>query len=233
MRGMDSRTLPGGLLVAIDGIDGAGKTTLAHHLAEMLRGFGNTVTCTKEPTAGPWGQRLRDSAHAGRLSVAEEVELFRRDRAEHVEQVIAPALARGEVVVLDRYYYSTAAYQGAAGADYAAILADSEAFPRPHVALLLDVPVETGLARIRARGDTPNRFEDAAALEAARAHFLAMESRPELVRIDASLPADEVLRKAWAHVLAAVAERARAAHGFTPAAAEAVTAFAGTRASAS
>lgn len=225
---MDNSPIPGGLLVAIEGIDGAGKTTLAHALAERIRSFGNTVTVTKEPTNGPWGRKLRESATTGRLSVGEEIDLFRKDRSEHVMELIAPALARNEVVVLDRYYYSTAAYQGASGADPSAILEDNSSFaPTPHLTVLLDLSVQTGLGRIRARGDEPNRFETAEALARARDIFLNM-NRPEVVIVDAARPASEVLALVWAHVALAAAERLRQAYGLTPRAGEALLEFSGT-----
>jgi dTMP kinase len=221
--------IPGGLLVAIEGIDGAGKTTVASGLAEMLRGFGNVVSLSKEPTAGTWGRKLRESATSGRLTLEEELDLFRRDRAEHVAQVIQPALDRDEVVILDRYYYSTAAYQGAAGADPERVLSDNESFaPRPHVMLLLDLPVAEGIARIRARGDVPNRFETSDALLRAREIFLGM-GRPEIVVIDAAQSAEAVLSLAWAHVARAAAGVAHAAYGMTPEGGEALLAFGGTR----
>jgi len=130
--------LPGGFLIAIEGIDGAGKTTLAAHLAAQLGHGGTRVHLTKEPTRGPWGTRLRESAATGRLRPEEEAELLLRDRRDHVEQLIAPALARGECVILDRYFPSMVAYQGAAGLDPADLLHANDFAPRPDVLLVLD-----------------------------------------------------------------------------------------------
>ncbi|RBC16462.1 dTMP kinase, partial [Xanthomonas oryzae pv. oryzae] len=75
---------PGGLLIAIEGIDGAGKTTLARRLTTTLEAAGARVVLSKEPTNGPWGTKLRQSAATGRLSADEEAELLIRDRHEHV-----------------------------------------------------------------------------------------------------------------------------------------------------
>src|SRR5262245_41663250 len=102
-----------GILVAVEGIDGAGKSTLADWLVARLYAHGFDVLRTREPTGGPWGQKLRASMTQGRLSPKEELRAFVEDRREHVEQEIRPALADGRVVVIDRYYFSTAAYQGA------------------------------------------------------------------------------------------------------------------------
>ena len=132
--------LPRGFLIAIEGIDGAGKTTQAAMLAEKLKALSLDVVSSKEPTSGPWGTIIRASAHSGRLTPEEELEAFVEDRKQHVEEVIAPALARGAVVILDRYYFSTATYQGARGIDAGAILAANEQFaPRPNLLVIVDL----------------------------------------------------------------------------------------------
>ena len=115
---------------------------------------------------------IRNSASRGRLSVEEEMDLLLKDRREHVDQVIQPALDEEKVVILDRYYFSTAAYQGARGADPEIILSRNEAFaPQPDLLVILDVSPQTGLQRIRERGDEPNKFETVDSLERARAIF--------------------------------------------------------------
>lgn len=183
-----------GLLIVIEGIDGAGKSTLARSLAAWLRERGRTVVIDREPTDGPHGRALRESAKTGRLSAEAELELFMKDRREHVAQLIAPATARGEVVILDRYYFSNAAYQGARGLDPAAIVAANEAFaPRPDLVLLLDIDPAGGHTRIGARGSALDDFEGAAYLADVRRIFLSFD-RPFFRRIDAARPADEVLR---------------------------------------
>ncbi|MDG4489566.1 dTMP kinase [Xanthomonas vesicatoria] len=197
---------PGGLLIAIEGIDGAGKTTLARNLATTLEAAGACVKSSKEPTNGHWGTQLRQSAATGRLSADEEAELLIRDRHEHVETLIAPALARGEIVILDRYFPSMVAYQGAAGLPLDALLERNAFAPRPDVLLLLDLPPPTGLARIRARGDAPNHFETQDNLERCRAIFNALQLPGKQV-LDASANADSVLRQALTIVIAALAER--------------------------
>ncbi|HBN54534.1 MAG TPA: dTMP kinase, partial [Stenotrophomonas sp.] len=149
---MTKEHIPGGLLIAIEGIDGAGKSTLARGLADLLEQAGAGVVLSKEPTDGPWGTRLRASAATGRLSPEEEVDLLLRDRRQHVEERVVPALERGEVVILDRYFPSMVAYQGAAGLPVDELLHLNAFAPRPHLLLLLDLPPATGLARIRARG---------------------------------------------------------------------------------
>jgi len=215
------------MLIAIEGIDGAGKTTLANALVDTLQSFGQAAVYTKEPTHGQWGALLRASAHSARLTLEEECDYLERDRREHVVGLIDPKLLAGAHVVLDRYYYSMAAYQGAAGADPAMILARNMAFaPRPDITFLLDLPVEVGLERIRRRGDVPNAFETNATLEDCRAIFNSLQL-PEIVRIDATASIERVHEIAMGHVLRARAEWALAKDGFTPAAAERLLAFGG------
>ena len=203
---MTKEHIPGGLLIAIEGIDGAGKSTLARGLADLLEQAGAEVVLSKEPTDGPWGTRLRASAATGRLSPEEEVDLLLRDRRQHVEERVVPALERGEVVILDRYFPSMVAYQGAAGLPVDELLRLNDFAPRPHLLLLLDLPPETGLARIRARGDVPNHFETAQNLERCRAIFQQLEL-PDKQVIDASRNEAEVLQAARAAVVAALARR--------------------------
>jgi dTMP kinase len=196
--------MPRGFLMVIEGIDGAGKSTLARSLAAWLRERGRTVVLDREPTDGPHGRALRESAKTGRLSPEGELELFVKDRHEHVANVIAPALARGEVVILDRYYFSNAAYQGARGLDPAAIIAANEAFaPVPDLVLLLDVDPASGHSRIGARGSSLDDFEGAAYLADVRRLFLSLD-RPFIHRIDASRSFSEVEREALSALQSAV-----------------------------
>jgi len=204
---MSIKELPGGLLVVIEGIDGAGKTTLAEGLADWLRGVGAKVATGKEPTRGPWGMQLRDSATAGRLTPEDESRLLILDRRQHVQEFIKPALQRGEIVILDRYFPSMLAYQGAAGLNLEELIEANSFAPQPDVLLLLDIDPEAGLARIRARGDEPNHFETPGNLAAARAIFLSLALQKSV--IDASQPLGEVLADAQRDVLLGIAAKMR------------------------
>jgi dTMP kinase len=189
-----------GALIVIEGIDGAGKSTQAARLAGALAADGYDVRHSREPTDGPHGRRIREMARAGRGSTTPEAELalFLDDRRAHVADVIAPALAEGGVVLLDRYYLSTMAYQGALGLDPAAIQAANEAFaPRPDLALVLALPIDAALARIRAGRPegTDAAFERADYLGRVAAIFADMAERfpPGVVEIvDASGDADRL-----------------------------------------
>ena len=130
--------------------------------------------------------KLRHSMTEGRLSIEDELSFFLKDRAEHVENVILPALRQGKVVILDRYYLSTAAYQGARGVSPEWVLKENERFaPKPDLVLLLDFDPAAGLDRIRARGDAPNTFEQLDQLREVRRIFLGLE-RPFIRMVDAS-----------------------------------------------
>jgi dTMP kinase len=177
-----------GRLIAFEGIDGCGKTTQITRLAESLRKAGHDPVVTAEPTGGEFGRRIRAMARGSAPAVAPEEEMrwFVEDRREHVAGVIAPALAAGHAVLTDRYFLSTVAYQGARGLDPMRILAQSEAeFPIPDLVLLLELDVETALARVRARGArVEGAFEARDRLERVARIFASIE-RPYLARIDA------------------------------------------------
>jgi dTMP kinase len=170
---------PHGLFIVLEGIDGTGKSTQARRLAEWFQSQGRDVVASREPTDGPWGRQIRATAETGRLSPEEELELFLKDRREHVEQLIAPALAAGKVVILDRYYFSTMAYQGSRGVDPAEIRRQNEAFaPVPDLLFILDLDVDTALSRIGGRGDTANEFEKHDSLAKCREVFMTLVGEP-------------------------------------------------------
>jgi dTMP kinase len=110
------RLIPGGFFIIFEGIDGTGKSTQLHLLAEKLKQLDYAVVSTREPTNGPYGKKIRELfVDRTAATLEEELELFIADRDQHVQEVIAPALADGSIVICDRYYLSTVAYQGARG----------------------------------------------------------------------------------------------------------------------
>lgn len=183
-----------GRLLVFEGLDGCGKTTQAARLAERLRRAGRDVVETREPSDGPHGRRIRERARAGeRVPAAEELAWFVADRRDHVERVIAPALAADRIVVSDRYTLSSVAYQGAAGLDPRAILEQGEAeFPLPDLVLLLEIGVEVGLARVHGRGAALEAlFEERSRLARVAEIFRSID-RDYVERIDAGAPPDAV-----------------------------------------
>jgi dTMP kinase len=204
--------IPHGFLIAVEGIDGAGKTSLATLLAQWCGERGLACVISKEPTSLKWGQELRASAKAGRLTLERELELFELDRRQHVTNTIKPAMEAGGIVILDRYYWSSAAYQGARGADPQEIMASNERFaPQPDLVIILDSEVDVGLHRIRARGDKPNEFENKSLLQKSRDIFRQISANhPASYTIDSSgylkesfdLALSEFLRRAEAKIQA-------------------------------
>lgn len=176
-----------GVLLAMEGIDGAGKTTQVRMLAQRLSAAGIPFITTKEPTDGPWGTKIRQSAKSGRMSPQEELGAFINDRREHVRDELEPALDAGMVVLVDRYYLSTVAYQGARGLDPEELLELNSFAPAPDVLIVLDVDPRLGLQRVRERGDMADLFEREDELARARDIFRNLDV-PNLNRLDASLP---------------------------------------------
>ena len=175
-----------GTLLVFEGLDGSGKSTQLARLAAVLRTAGHEVVETAEPyMGGGWGPKIRRMARSGRaLAPSEELRWFLEQRREHVRDVIAPALAAGNVVLSDRYFVSTAAYQGARGLDRDEILRRGEAeFPVPDLVLLLELPAEEGLARLADRAaDREPVFERREFQERVAKEFAALD-RPYLCRI--------------------------------------------------
>jgi dTMP kinase len=191
-----------GRLIALEGLDGCGKSTQLAPLATALRAAGHDVVTTREPSDGAHGRRIRAMARSGSLlPPQEELRWFVADRREHVAEVIEPGLAAGRVVVTDRYYLSSVAYQGARGLDWRRILADSEAeFPVPDLALLFEIDPAEGLARVRARGGAlEGVFERAEFLAAVDAIFRALPC-PYISRIHATGTPDELAAAVRARV---------------------------------
>lgn len=181
-------SLERGILVAFEGIDGAGKTTQARELAAALERAGVPYITTKEPTSGPWGVKIRTSAQTGRLPIEEELAAFLADRREHVAALITPALNAGKVVIIDRYYPSTVAYQGARGVDREELLQLNAFAPKPDVLLIMDIAPDVGLTRVRSRGDVADLFEKEDELARARQIFLQFAGDAQTHVIDATQP---------------------------------------------
>jgi dTMP kinase len=173
-------------LIVFEGIDGSGKTTLSRMFLAHLLKNGSAAVWLREPTDSPLGDRIRRTAQDyDSISIQEELELFIADRRWDVKENILPALAAGKSVVLDRYYYSNACYQGARGLDVDGILrANREFAPEPDIVFLIDVEVDRALARIsRARSGMARLFEKKDFLEKVRANYLALRTA-NIVRID-------------------------------------------------
>ena len=182
-----------GLFIAFEGIDGTGKSTQIQLLADYLRSRDLEVVETREPTDGPCGRRIRELyVDRGSCTPEEELDLFIQDRKQHVAEVITPALASGKAVLTDRYYYSTAAYQGAAGCNPDRIFSANSFAPVPDMVLLLTMDPEISIQRIeQSRCETCNDFEQLEQLKKV-SNLFAGFSDSCITRIDAARTIDQV-----------------------------------------
>lgn len=186
-----------GRFVVLEGIDGSGKTEQTRRLAAWLEQSGHRVVSTREPTDGDFGRRYRAWARGEFEASPDEVlAMFLADRREHLALVVLPALARGEIVVCDRYKHSTLAYQAAQGLDRARLRAlfDTPEFPEPDLVLWLRVPLPVALSRMGA--NATERFERAEFLVRVDAEY----ARLGLDEIDASAAPEAVERAIRARV---------------------------------
>ncbi|MAL92127.1 MAG: dTMP kinase [Pseudomonas sp.] len=193
-----------GLFVTLEGPEGAGKSTNREYLADRLRARGLDVVLTREPGGTPLAERIRDlllTPADEPMAVDTELLLVFAARAQHLAQVIRPALARGAVVLWDRFTDATYAYQGGGRGLPLERIAQLETFVqgdlRPDLTLIFDLPVEVGLARAAARGRL-DRFEQEGIrfFEAVRSAYLQRaEAAPSRYRVlDAGQPLSAVQR---------------------------------------
>jgi len=192
-----------GVFITLEGPDGSGKSTLLAGLSAALRDAGCDVVATREPGSTPFGELMRrmvldPDPPVDRTGRADAL-LFAASRAQHVDEVIRPALARGAVVVCDRYADSSLAYQGAGSGVPMDELRQVQRFATggldPDLTILLDLPVEHGLRRKAAEITRFEAYQDLAYHERVRAAFLGF-ARAEPGRyavVDASGTQDEVL----------------------------------------
>jgi dTMP kinase len=168
-----------GLLIVLEGIDGSGKTTQARRLVRALRRAGLEALSFREPTRGRWGREIRQKAkRPDSMAPEEELTLFLKDRAEDVVRNLLPSLRSKKAVVLDRYYYSTIAYQGAKGISRERIRRLNERFaPRPDLVFILDVDPAQGLGRIEGRPKKEPLFERENYLARVRRIFRSFRGR--------------------------------------------------------
>ncbi len=190
---VDESTSGAGPFIAFEGGDGAGKSTQVALLAAAFERAGRQVVVTRQPGGTELGARIRELLlHGAHVAPRAEALLFAADKAQHVELVVAPALAAGQVVITDRYTDSSVAYQGAGRSLGAAEVADLQSWAVgglfPDLTVLLDIAVGVGRAR---RGSVHDRLEseDDGFHVAVRTHFLALAgAAPErYLVIDAAL----------------------------------------------
>lgn len=206
------------MFITFEGPEGGGKSTQIRWLAERLRGQGVGVVTTREPGGTAIGDQIRDVLHDTAntaMSPTAELLLYSASRAQHVAEVIRPALAAGQVVLCDRFADSSIAYQGYGRGLDRVTLAELTAIAtgglKPDLTLLLDLDVQQGLARLAGRGEAMNRLDLEAVgfHERVRAgyHALAAAEPERWVILDAIQPVEVVAAGVWRAVAARLATR--------------------------
>ena len=169
-----------GMLFVLEGVDGAGKTAVCDRLVDAMIDEGYDVKRLREPTdESDWGQEIRARSIKGELTPEEELELFIRDRQGHIQNRILPALESGKIILMDRYFFATGAYQSVStGLHWKDILKRNReeiSAPEPDIVFVLDVPVEMGLKRVSERKGRLNvQFEQYDRLVRVRQAYLEM-----------------------------------------------------------
>ncbi len=197
-----------GLLIALEGIDGSGKTTIAKMIVESLNRRGIEARYTMEPTRSLFGRILRSMALESGVDPRLEALLFAADRIHHLEKVVKPLLARGVIVVSDRYLHSSLAYQSVTTGDSKWVKELNKFARKPDLGIYLDVSPSEGLKRLKRRR-RKTRFEDEVFLERVRRKYLEYVGLGELVRVDAEKPLNDVFSE-----VAMIVEKTLRRYGF-------------------
>ena len=185
------------MLINLEGIDGCGKSTQSQFLMEKFKSDNKKTILLKEPTNGKYGQMLWNMLSGKIEATTEEIlELFVLDRKEHVNKKIKPALDEGKIVLMDRYYYSTMAYQAAAGIDVNRIRKDNEFAPKPDIVLIFDLPADLAMKRVRSHS-VADVFEKEEHLEKVRKAYLNLEDDSLVRIIDATRTPEEIFDEVW------------------------------------
>jgi dTMP kinase len=201
-----------GYLFVLEGIDGSGKSSACHRLLELLRAAGYDVVYLREPTnESPWGKEMRERSPRGELTPSEELELFIKDREWNVQNRILPALHSAKIVLLDRYFFATGAYQsGATGISWKEILRRNREdihAPEPDIVFILDVAADIGLERATGREMKANlQFEKLDRLIQVRKTCLEIAEQDTGVFriIDAHQPLDVVVDLVYENIIQTV-----------------------------
>jgi len=182
-----------GVFICIEGLDASGKTTHAHRLVRNLRRRSFDAVYTTEPSPGEIGRFVRTHILQRRRRVPSVVEalLFAVDRVDHMEKEIKPALEEGKIVVSDRYFYSSLAYQGAAGLNLKWIEEINRLALQPDLAIYIDVPPEVVVKRIRRKKSVMERLETQRRV---RDVYMKFVENGKLVPVDGNRRKDEVAK---------------------------------------
>lgn len=184
-----------GILIVIEGIDGSGKSTQADMLLHKLQVKGFDAVYFREPSDSEYGREIkRKSLYPDSLSPEQELKLFQKDREENVKRNLKPSLERNKVVILDRYYFSTIAYQGAKGIDKERIRKMNKFALQPDLVFILDIDPEEGLKRIKNRKKKDRLFEREDYLAKVRDIFKSFKGE-RFIHIDAKKSAEKISKE--------------------------------------
>jgi len=185
------------VLIDLEGIDGCGKSTQSKFLMEKFEENNEKTIILKEPTSGKYGKKLWEMLSGKREATTEQIlDLFVMDRKEHVDEKINPALKEGKIVLMDRYYYSTMAYQAAAGIDINRIRKDNEFAPKPDIVLIFDLPADLAMKRVKGHS-VADVFEKEEHLEKVREAYLNLRDDPLVRIIDSTRTPEEIFKEVW------------------------------------
>lgn len=191
----EQKRLQQGFFIVFEGLDGSGKTTQAALLKEFLVKRGYDAILLREPTEGPSGKKIKRLLSDGRKGVSpqEELNLFIEDRKENIDTNIIPAMKNNKVIIQDRYYFSTIAYQGALGIEPQQIKTMNEAFAiKPDLVFYLEIKPGLGLKRIEVgRKEKRDAFEKEHYLVKVKEIFDSFND-PFIKKINGSLPLDSI-----------------------------------------
>ena len=191
----EQKRLQRGFFIVFEGLDGSGKTTQAFLLKEFLVKKGYDAILLREPTEGYWGGKIKELLSNGRkeISPQEELNLFIEDRKDNINKNILPAMRENKVIIQDRYYFSTIAYQGALGVEAQRIREMNEAFAlKPDLVFYLEIEPELGLKRIDVgRKGKRDAFEKAHYLSKVKTIFDSFND-PFIKKINGSHPLDSI-----------------------------------------
>ena len=185
-----------GKLISIEGIDGCGKSTHTKLLARWLRARGYKVVVTDEPTNGPIGRIIKRILRGElKVPVAAEALLFAADRLHHLNKLILPAMRAGKIVITERYTYSSLAYQSARGLNLQWIAKINEKALRPDMAVLIDVPAEIALRRIKGARELDTFERDLKLQRKVRTNYLRVSRKCGAKILNGDRPTKEVQAK--------------------------------------
>ncbi|RLA94307.1 MAG: dTMP kinase [Deltaproteobacteria bacterium] len=194
------RELKKGVLIAFEGIDGAGKSTQAELLYQRLKEANFKVIISKEPTEGEWGQKIKRLLKQGRRDIQpqEELEWFLRDRYQHVAKVIIPNLKKKKIIILDRYYFSTMAYQGSLGINPEEIEKRNLEFaPEPDLLFLIELTPYLGIKRIKRKREKEVDFFERESYLLKVSKIFDLLRRPFIYRLPGEETIQSLSKKTW------------------------------------